>query len=213
METKFIIIRHGQSLGNAMNTYLGHTDLDLSELGKAQANAAAEYFKDEQISAIYSSDLLRAYNTAVPHAKLHSLQVNKSRELREVNIGLWEGKLVSEIKEKWHDEFEIEWKTKFGSMTPPSGEPVYSAGKRMYEALLDIAKKEEGKILITAHAAVIRAFWCYAQGVEAEKWASFVPFPSNASASFVGFDGEKLVPISYSFDEYLKDNKTLLVDA
>ena len=68
LETKIILIRHGQSLGNAQKIYLGHTDLDLSDVGREQAHAAAEYFKDEEISAIYSSDLLRAYNTALAHA-------------------------------------------------------------------------------------------------------------------------------------------------
>ena len=213
MEAKFILIRHGQSLGNASNIYLGHTDLDLSELGKQQARTAAEYFKNEDICAIYTSDLIRAYNTALPHAELHSLTINASRNLREVHVGLWEGKPVTEIKEKWYNEFEIEWKGKFGSMTPPSGESVFSAGKRMYDELMKIAKSYDGKILVTSHAAVIRAFWCYAAGVEPCEWAKFVPFPGNASASFVGFDGEKLVPLRYSFDDYLNDNKTALPDA
>ena len=213
METKFIIIRHGQSLGNANNLYLGHTDLDLSDMGKLQAKMAADYFKDEDISAIYSSDLIRAYNTAVPHAEFHSLEIHKSKNLREVHVGLWEGMNVADIKEKWYNEFEIEWKGKFGSMAPPSGESVFLAGKRMYDELMNIARSCDGKILVTSHGAVIRAFWCYASGIEPSEWAKFVPFPGNASASFVGFDGEKLIPLEYSFEDYLLDNKTLIPDA
>ncbi len=213
MEIKFILIRHGQSLGNANNIYLGHTDLDLSEVGKAQAKTAAEHFRDEDISAIYSSDLIRAYNTAVPHAELHSLEIHVSEKLREVNIGLWEGKNVTELKEKWYKEFQVEWKGRFGSATPPSGEPVFSAGKRMYDELMSIAKSCDGKILVTSHAAIIRAFWCYASSIEPSEWAKYVPFPANASASFVAFDGEKLIPLKYSFDDYLNDNKIILPDA
>lgn len=212
METKIILIRHGQSLGNAMKIYLGHTNLDLSDIGIEQARAAAEYFKDEEISAIYSSDLLRAYNTALAHAELRSMQVIASPELREVYIGEWEGRPLDEVRARWPYEFDVEWKEKFGSMTPPGGEPVYEAGKRMYNKLLSIAKENDGKLLVAAHGGVIRAFWCYMNGVEPSEWAAFVPFPSNASATFVGFDGEKLTPIRYSFDDYLEGNKTFIVE-
>ena len=101
MDAKLIIIRHGQSLGNAQKRYLGHTDVDLSELGKHQAQIAADYFKDYNISAIYSSDLLRAYNTALPHARLHGLSVNKDEKLREVFLGEWEGCPIDVLREKW----------------------------------------------------------------------------------------------------------------
>jgi broad specificity phosphatase PhoE len=210
VDTKFIIIRHGQSLGNEKRIYLGHTDLDLSELGKKQAEIAAEYFKDEDISAIYSSDLLRAYNTAVPHSVRHNIPIVKSEKLREINIGSWEGKKIEDIRASWPVEFDVGWSKIFGSFTAPNGEPVYEAGKRMYNELLSIAKSVEGKIIVTAHAAVIRAFWCYMLGVEPVLWAEYVPFPTNASASFVGFDGERLIADVYSFDDYLDDLKTSL---
>ena len=71
MEEKIIIIRHGQSIGNLKRIYLGHTNLGLSELGAEQAEIAARYFKNEKISAIYSSDLDRAYYTALPHSIYH----------------------------------------------------------------------------------------------------------------------------------------------
>ena len=46
---KIILVRHGQSIGNQTRVFLGHTDLDLSELGYKQANATAEYLKNEKI--------------------------------------------------------------------------------------------------------------------------------------------------------------------
>lgn len=206
MDTKFILIRHGESVANATHKYAGHSDYELSPKGHQQAWAAAEYFKTEKLTAIYSSDLKRAYSTALPHSKLHAIPVIKSRELREVYVGEWEDQYLSDIIERWPDEFCVEWRQKFGSSTPPGGESVYRAGKRMHDKLLSLAKEVDGKILIVAHAAVIRAFWCYFQGIEPlEAWAEFVPFPSNASASLVGFDGERFVPIKYSFDDYLSD--------
>ena len=213
MDAKFILIRHGESMANATFRYAGHSDYELSPKGRMQAEAAAEYFKDEKLSAIYSSDLKRAYSTAIPHSERHSLPIIKSKELREVYVGEWENQTVSDITERWHNEFCVEWKQKFGSSTPPEGESVYLAGKRMHDKLMSIAKEIDGKILVTAHAAVIRAFWCYFQGIEPQLWGEFVPFPTNASASFVGFDGEKFIPIRYSFDDYISQNSSLLREA
>ena len=210
METKIILIRHGESLGNALKLYIGHTDVDLSEDGYEQARDAAEYFKGEKISAVYSSDLKRAYETALLHAKKRSLPVITSKELREVFVGIWEGVHVDEVIEKWPVEFGVEWRVKFGTCVPPGGEPVYEAGKRMHEKLLSIAREREGTVIVASHAAAIRAFWCYLGGAEPEKWGDFAPFPSNASATFIGFDGERLVPIKYAFDEYVK-NKTYVL--
>ena len=58
--TKIIIVRHGQSIGNATKTVLGHTDLDLSDLGYKQAEVTANELKNEKIDLIVSSDLKRA---------------------------------------------------------------------------------------------------------------------------------------------------------
>lgn len=74
MQTKVILVRHGQSLGNAKRVLLGHTDLDLSELGYRQAEATAEALKDEKIDVVYSSDLKRAMSTAVPHARMRGME-------------------------------------------------------------------------------------------------------------------------------------------
>lgn len=203
--TKIIIIRHGESLANAERVYLGHSDWDLSPLGKAQAERAADYFKDEKIDAIYSSDLLRAYNTALPHSKLHSLDVNADRELREVFLGAWEGLKIDYISERWHKEFNVDWRENFGICTPPKGESVPHAAERFFNEVLRIAQRHVGStVLITAHAAVIRGFWGVITGTKAEEVAAKIPFPTNASASTVEFDGEKLIPINYSFDEYVR---------
>ena len=92
MSCKFYLVRHGQSLGNLTNTFLGHTDLDLSDLGYSQAKSVCQYLSDRQIDVIYSSDLLRAYNTAKPLSRLLNKEINKSYNLREIYAGEWEGK-------------------------------------------------------------------------------------------------------------------------
>ena len=206
-DTKLIIVRHGQSIGNANRIFLGHTDLDMSEHGYLQVNATAEHLKNEKIDVIYSSDLIRAYNTAVPHAKLRNLEIKTSKNLREAYVGLWENQAKDDIIAKWGREmFEIYWSEHFGTFVFPEGESIEEAGKRFYNEILSICRENKGKtILITAHAAVIRAFWGIISGISWEKIADTIPFSSNASYSIAYFDGENVIPGEYSIDDHLSE--------
>ena len=208
MDTKIILIRHGESLGNAKGIYLGHTNWGLSEQGLLQAEAAAKGLKDIKIDAVYSSDLKRAHQTAEPHAKIRNLEVIDSENLREMNLGDWEGAAIKELSEKHYDEFVIGWKENFGNFRFPGGESVLEAASRFYKEVLRIAKLHPGKtVLIAAHAAVIRAFWCTVLKLAPEDMAKSSDFPSNASASTLLFDGESFIPLEYSNDSYLNDLK------
>ena len=207
MRTKIIIIRHGQSIGNMTRLFLGHTDLDLSELGYRQAIATAEQLRDEKIDKIYSSDLIRAVNTATPHAKMRNLEVILSKNLRECYAGDWEKLYVDEIIEKWGREvFVDQWRDNFGCFTFPDGESTKAAGERFYKEILSICKQNEGKtVLISSHAAIIRSFWAIISGVPAEEVSRKVPFPTNASYSVAYCENGKITPFSYSNDKHLHD--------
>lgn len=199
--TKILIIRHGESLGNANRLYLGHTDLDLSELGYRQAEAAAKFLQDKKIDAIYSSDLLRAVNTAEPHAKLHGIPVIPRSDLREIYLGDWEGKKIDELLTL--DSFIHGWRESFGTFTVPGGECVLDAAKRFRSAVIEIGEAESGKtVLIAAHAAVIRSFFCLISELDPKRWASESAFPTNTSITTVYYDNGKLIPIEYSFDKH-----------
>ena len=204
--TKIILIRHGESLGNANRTILGHTDLDLSELGYAQAKVTAEHLKDEKIDVIYSSDLKRAYNTAVPHAKMREMNIICSPKLREMYVGEWENMKFDDIMAKWgRAEYEEKWKNNFGTYRFPNGESVEEGGIRFYNEILRISRENQGKtVLVTAHAAVIRAFWAIISGTAWENLAKTYSFATNASYSIAYFDGEKITPDSYSNDKHLQ---------
>ncbi len=207
--TEILIERHGQSLGNEAHVFLGHTDLDLSSLGYHQAEVCAEHFANEKIDAIYSSDLIRAYNTALPHARIRNMNIVAKRELREMNVGKWENMAVEKIKAEYPYEYSVVWKTQFASFGCVDAESVPHLAERIHAAVLDIARENPGKrVLIATHAAAIRAFfgkiYGYSQGEASEK----LDFPSNASISRVLYDGERLLPISYSEDSYLSDIST-----
>ncbi len=202
--TRLLVVRHGESIANAEHAFLGHTDLGLSERGHVQAQATADFLKGEPISAIYSSDLIRAYDTARPNAEYRGIEIVPMRELREIYIGKWENSKIEDIERIYGEEFTVGWKQNFGIFTPPDGEPVSAAAERFHNALLSIAKKHIGEcVLITAHAAVIRAFYARLIGVAPERVTQEVDFPYNASVTTVYFDGKELVGGEFSHYSHL----------
>lgn len=206
-QTKIIIIRHGQSIGNANGIILGHTDLDLSEHGYKQANATAEHLKTEKIDKIYSSDLKRAVNTALPNAKMRNLEVICSKNLREMYVGEWENAKTEDIVAKWGREvYEDQWFGGFGTFRFPGGESTVEGGIRFYNEVKKIAAENVGKtILIAAHAAVIRAFWAKISHILPENIVKELPFPTNASYSVALYDGNEIIPQEYSIDHHLTE--------
>ena len=200
--TRIIFIRHGESLANAKHIYLGHTDWDLSELGYEQAQRAAELLCKVKIDKIYSSDLIRAYNTALPHAKRRGIDVIKCERLREVYLGDWECREVARLGEEYPEEFLIGWHKNFGTCKVPGGESIPELAERIYCATVDIARDNEGKtLLFGCHAAAIRAFWGKVTGTKPEDVCENIPFPKNASFTVVDFDGEKLIPVIYGAED------------
>ena len=209
--TTIYVVRHGESVGNLHRICLGHTDLDLTDLGLMQAQKTADALAHVQFSAIYSSDLQRAVHTAEPHAKIRGLAVNTSDDFRELYFGNWENASVLMLKEKFHEQFIIGWRQNFGTFTAPEGESVVAMAERMACGLEKIASNHTGEvILLTSHAAAIRALWGKISGFEPHEWADAFPFPTNASYSVLEFDGASLKPISYSNDSHLGELVTFI---
>lgn len=212
-ECRIIVLRHAQSLGNAKGSFLGHTDLDLTEQGFIQAEMAADFLDATHIhiDKIYSSDLMRAFHTALPSARRRGLLLSTTKELREVYMGKWEGRVVAELDAEYPEEFGIGWRQHFGTCVLPEGESVPHAARRIYDFVVSRAKENLGKtIMFTSHAAAIRSFWGLASGVPFGRIAEEVPFPGNASFSTMLWksDGQgdgSLTPCEFSIDGYLGD--------
>src|ERR1044072_502566 len=103
LSTHVLLIRHGQSEGNAERRFGGHTATPLSPRGRRQALATARALKDEELTAIYSSDLARAVETAEPLAKVTGLSINSTTAFRERSVGVMEG-LTFEDAAQQHPE-------------------------------------------------------------------------------------------------------------
>ena len=159
--TKLILIRHGETEWNAARRFQGQTDVPLSETGKEQARMLAKRFPAERVNAIYSSDLVRARETADAIAKKFGCEVHPEPNLREMNFGQWEGLDYDEIVRRWPDEGAKLW-PRPDLLRVPSGETVQELQDRAMGVIRRIisTEKAEDAIVITAHGAVIRSIIC-----------------------------------------------------
>ena len=103
--TRLYLIRHGQSAGNAEGRFGGHGPTPLSELGQKQAYLTAKLLAKEGVSAIYSSDLARAVQTAEPLAQLLKTEIHTSPAFRERHVGVLEGLTFDESKEQHPNDY------------------------------------------------------------------------------------------------------------
>ena len=187
MKTTLLIVRHGESLGNRDERFLGHTDLGLSELGKKQAEALTAALCGRHIDAVYSSDLCRARMTVEGAATLRGLTVIPERGLREIFAGDWENRKFDELIARWPNERHL-WKFDIGNACPPNGEPVAELYSRVYNTFLSIAEQNPGKtLLIGTHATPVRALTARLMG-HGLAGMKDIPWAKNASITTVEYE-------------------------
>ena len=204
MKTTLYLVRHGQSLGNLNGQMLGHTNLDLSEFGYRQAAATFEYLKDLHFDAVYSSPLLRAYNTILPHAEHRGLTVTPLESLREIYLGVWEGMYLADVVHRWPYTFTEIWRANFGLCTPPKGEYVQDAADRVLKALTEIAENHKGEtVLVGGHAGIFRAACARIAGIAPELVGRDFQYMTNASVTVLTYEDGVFTMEKYSYDEHL----------
>lgn len=160
MENKLIIVRHGKTYWNHERRYQGHTDIRLNNEGIKQANDLMRRLTNEKITAIYSSDLIRAQETAEIIAQPHGLKVQTKEALREMNFGVWEGLTFQEIEKKYPKECEA-WILKPHELLIPQGESFFMVRDRVLKETQKILKQhEKGNIILVAHGGVNAALIC-----------------------------------------------------
>src|SRR5215218_6308063 len=136
--THVLLVRHGQSEGNAERRFGGHTATPLSPRGRKQALATAQALKDDALTAIYSSDLARAVETAQPLATLIRLPINTTEAFRERSVGVMEGLTFEDAAQRHPDEYAALLRRDF--------EHVLSGGES-YRQLLDRARQKLDEII------------------------------------------------------------------
>ncbi|MFC1466297.1 MAG: histidine phosphatase family protein [Candidatus Brachytrichaceae bacterium NZ_4S206] len=189
--THLWLIRHGQTDWNVQGRWQGQTPdaPPLNATGVAQAHALAETLAQQAeqaaFQALYSSDLLRARQTAEIIGLHLRLPVRLDPRLREVNLGVWEGMLGEEVALRYVAELEERKRNPVYSR-PPQGETVFELAARVGRALDDIARAHpSGDVIVVSHGLAIATALCMANGTPLER--VFDHLPDNAALHVIAW--------------------------
>ena len=153
--TRIIAIRHGETAWNVDTRIQGHLDISLSDTGRRQAQRLAKALGHEPISAIYASDLTRAWDTAQYLGQAHGLTVIKEPGLRERGFGDFEGKTFAEI-EQLQPEQSLLWRKRDPDFSPSGGESLVALRNRVVEAAARLAARHPGELVaLVGHGGVL----------------------------------------------------------
>lgn len=166
--THLIVIRHGETAWNRERRLQGQLDIPLNDFGVAQARALAEALAGEPIDAVYSSDLSRAMETALPLAERLGLPVRPEPRLRERCYGELEGMTYAEVAQQRPEDF-ARWQARVPGYGPPGGESLLGFHERAVETVLALSRRHPGeRIALVAHGGVLDCLYREATGMTLE---------------------------------------------
>ena len=180
---RLVIWRHGRTQWNAEQRFQGQTDVDLDEVGIAQAERAAGMLASLRPSVIVSSDLRRARNTAEPLARLLGMSVEEDPDLRETFAGAWEGLTRSEL-EQLPGPSIAQWAVDSDVRPGVTGETRREVATRVVAAVerAMVRIPDAGCLVVVTHGGAARAGIGALLGLPPEHWA-MLGVLSNASWS------------------------------
>lgn len=188
MTTRFIVVRHGQTLWNTQTRIQGQTDSELTAEGLAQAEAIGRRLARERFDAIVASDLGRAMRTAESIARHCGLAVTPEPRLRERSFGQGEGLTYAEVDARWPGVFSRAANTDPDAAIP-GGETRRQFHERIHAAFLALARAHAGRrVVAVTHGGVLAVLYRIVHDIplaHAHKVAI-----SNASYNAVAFDGD-----------------------
>jgi broad specificity phosphatase PhoE len=160
-----LLARHGETDWNRERRWQGRSDLPLNDRGREQATALADELEGVPFAAVYSSDLRRAYETALAVAERRGLAVTPMPELREIDVGSWTGLTQDEVKERFRDGYR-QMRTRAGRGWE-GGETYAEMGRRVLDAVRRIAADHAGEtVLVVTHSGPIRTVRAHALGLD-----------------------------------------------
>ncbi len=159
--TTIYLTRHGQTEWNKVHRMQGWQNAPLTPLGKKQAAQLGKRLSSVLFDSIYSSDSDRAYNTAKIIIQNRDQVINKIVALREINLGEWEGRLISEFEQLNPNEYQNFWKSPhlYASST---GEIFFDVKDRVIPAIEEIIHQHPQEcVLIVVHTVVVKIILAY----------------------------------------------------
>ncbi len=162
---RLILVRHGETPYNEGGRVQGIGDTELNEKGRTQAQLLARALEKEEVTAIYSSPLKRALETAHIIAEPHGLEVMVEANLREIDAGELDGLTYVEMAERY-GEFLREWVKGSTTLRMPGGESMAELQGRAWGAIENIAAaNRDGVVIIASHYFAIQSILCRALNI------------------------------------------------
>lgn len=160
------VVRHGTTAWNQLGRIQGHMDIPLNETGRAQARLVSRRLATLRATALYSSDLLRAYETAQIIGQATGLPVMQEPGLREINFGVWQGLSSPQIRERDPDVYAARRANPY-DVAPEGAETWRSFYDRAVQAVHEIlALTEAQRVIVVTHSGVCTALGLRALGCD-----------------------------------------------
>jgi broad specificity phosphatase PhoE len=175
--SKLWLARHGQTDWNLQGRWQGQSPNApaLNEAGQAQALALLVQARELDFSAIYSSDLLRARQTAELLARPLGLTITLEPRLREMDLGVWEGMLHEDILTQFPREYAQRARDPMHTQAP-CGESPMDVAERVIPVMDEIAARHPGEsVLIVSHGISLAILACHARGIPLDNVYEHVP--------------------------------------
>jgi len=164
--TRIIAIRHGETAWNVDTRIQGHLDIPLNDTGLWQARQVGQALADEPITAIYTSDLLRAQVTAQAVADTTGAPLILETGLRERSFGQLQGRTFAEIESELPEEAR-RWRQRDPHFEPDGGESLIVFRERITRITDQLVRRHPGELVVlVAHGGVLDVLYRAATGQE-----------------------------------------------
>lgn len=164
--TRLIVMRHGETAWNVDGRIQGQLDVGLNDKGRWQAQRLGQALSGETIDAVVSSDLWRAYDTALAVATPHQQTVLTDVGLRERGFGEFEGKTFTELNET-HPAEAARWRQRDPQFAPPGGENLLQFRERILQCLRGLCRQFFGQqVAIVTHGGALDVIYRAATGLD-----------------------------------------------
>ena len=201
-DTEMVLVRHGRTVSNDEGRWQGHTDGQLNPVGRQQASALAEHLPP--MSALYSSPLSRAADTAQAIADRQHLDVRYADDLKEIGFGAWEGMTRDEIATAYPKEYVAFNTGGADAVRGGNGETFAGVRRRMGAALTEIVANHPGQdICVVSHGGVTRAFVTDVLGIPYEN-RQRLGLLSNTGYARMAFTGRGPTLVSWNLAPHLR---------
>lgn len=166
MKTRVLLVRHGSTVFSAEERFAGSSDVALSDEGRELARRLGERLSKVQIDAAYCSDMQRTRDTAALVLAGRKLQAQSTPALREIDHGVWEGMVHTDVERDYAAEYAV-WSGDPFATAPPGGESGLHVLARALPELREIVSRHTGKtVLVVSHKATNRLLLCALMGID-----------------------------------------------